>query len=181
MTTSKLISFKDFILSKNTYFDSGYAVAFKDAESKRIIVRNGTDFIPVMPNDTLGNYFYIRYNGSLAFNEAFGERMADCGPSRTTYNDRQPINIVAIVKDADEYTLLNNLRNTCAVFTVFTPTPTGAILVPEQVIQDEMSGAAQADIAAALQRIGSRTIVSLTVNIQDNYTPNKCINDPCKC
>lgn len=181
MTTEKMISFKDFILSKNPYFNDGYAVAFKDTESKQILLRKGTDFLSVMPNDILGNYFYIRYSGVLSFNETFTERVADNQPFHTSYTDRQPIVLVAVMKDADEYTLMNNLRNTCAMFKTFSAIPTGGIIIPEQVVLSEMSGAKNPDIAAALQRVGGFTMVALNINVQDHYQPNKCIVDPCKC
>lgn len=180
MTTADIISFKEHILSKNKYFDNGYAVAFKDAVSKRVVVHTGLDFMQVMPTDTLGSYFYIRYEKGVEFKEDFSGRIADSNQLSLSFNDRMGVVLVAFMKGADEYKLLNNLRVTCAMFKNLKAIPTSAVLIREQVVQDEMSGAKKEDIEAALQRLGEWTIISLNVSLQKQYIPSNCIVEPCK-
>lgn len=180
MTTNQLIAFKDYILAQNTYISKGFAVAFKDTVSKQVLCHSGTDFVQVMPNDTLGNYFYIRYVKGIEFTADYNSRIADNQKLNLSYLDKMPVVLVFVVKDADPYALLDNIRVTCAGFSNFKVIPTGAVTIPEIVIQDEMSGADKGDIQAALQRAGGYTIISVSATITKQYYPTKCISDPCK-
>lgn len=181
MTTADFTALKNFILEKNTYLGEGYANAFKEAESNKVFARSSSgDLIAVFPNDTLGNYFYIRHDNGLSFSANLAARATDCGPGRLGFNDTATLQIVAIVKNADAYSVIDNLRNTAMMYTGMDVIPTAAIWNREQVLLEEMSGAEGSEKQAALKRLKDETIVRVTCICGKTYTPSTCIKDPCK-
>lgn len=180
MTTANIISFKDYVLSQNTYLGKGFAVAFKDEQTKKVYCRDGTELTPVMPNDTLGDYFYIRYERGVKFSTDLNGRIADCAELGLAFNDEMQVVLVVCVRDADEFTLLNNIRLTCSKFPTFKAVPVGATLIRELVVANEMAGAEKDDLLAALQRLGNWTVISVNINLNSQYLPTNCITNPCK-
>lgn len=179
MTHKDFEDFRDFILSQNKYFTSGYANAFNDSETGLVIVRDGGDLIPIFPEDSAGNYFYIRVEPSMIFSPIAG--LSDCG-GITTYNDRINAYIVAIVDDADDYKLINALRDTCSKYKSMYVQATGANWLRESVVNLEITASERKDdiISSFLQRLENQSIVRLAVTITKEYIPNFCITDPCK-
>lgn len=180
MTTRDFELLKDFILSKNTYFDNGYANVFKDSDTKKIFTRSGNELVCVFPNDNLGNYFYLRNEAGIQYQPQLAERVTDSGPARLLFNDNVSVQLIAVVKDADAYVLLNNLRNTAMMYKEMNVIPASAIWLSEDVIVTEMAGSEAKDISAALQRIKNETIVRLTLTVSKQYIPNNCIVNSCK-
>lgn len=178
MTRAQVIAFKNHILSNNDYFANGYAIVYKDEEGRVIAYDNAPT--PVMPNDTLGNYFYLRYDGDNRLVAKQTERLTDCGASRILFEDTLTVQLVAVVADAAELTLRNNLINTAMAYTGIIAIPTLANLNREQVVLAELKGMEADNIQAALQRLGNWTIIRLTLNLIDQYTPTDCIDEPCK-
>lgn len=178
MISSDFIELKDYILSQNTYFDRGYANAFKDSNSNIPLCRElSGDLISVFPQDTNGGYFYLRNNEGIAFKSV--DAMSDCGYS---FDDKIVVFLVAILNDADEFTLLNNLRNTCLSYSGMRVIPTAANWNREQITIDEMNGMKDSDIAAALQRWDKQTVIRVRLEITKQFIQSNCaISNPCKC
>ena len=171
---------KDFILSKNTYLHNGYANAYKDDKSKMILAAQGSDVISLLPDDTKGNYCYLRPDAVIKHDAQMQERLADNGAQRLVFLDTATLYLVAIVKDADAFTLIDNLRNTCMMYEAVSLQPTASNWNREQILSEEMAGMRNEDIAAALQRLKNETIVKLAIKASALYIPCSCINPVCK-
>ncbi|MBZ0099512.1 MAG: hypothetical protein K8F30_10525, partial [Taibaiella sp.] len=78
---------KDFILLRNTYFNTGFANAYKDDTTHAVWVRQGSDMKRLLPADTLGNYFYLRNDAWMKHEAKEPERMTDTGTQRLTFLD----------------------------------------------------------------------------------------------
>jgi hypothetical protein len=171
---------KDFILDKNTYFHNGYANAYKDDKTKMILATNGSDVISLLPDDTKGNYCYLRTDAVIKHDAQMQERLADNGAQRLVFLDTATLYLVAIVKDADAYKLIDNLRNTCMMYEAINLQPNASNWNCEQILAEEMAGMRSEDIAAALQRLKNETIEKLTIKASAHYIPSTCINPVCK-
>lgn len=178
MTSADFIALKGYILEKNPYFKKGYANAFKEDVTKQVIAVNKSDFIPLMPNDTLGNYFYLRNDGDIRHAIQDKERLADC--KILTFLDSINVHLVAIVKDADAWTLLTNLRSTLLSYKGMDIVPTSSSVIREQVVIGEMRGQNEEDIAATLQRLKKETIIRVTMSVNKSFTASSCIVNVCK-
>lgn len=177
MTAQQLTDLKDFILLKNKYFNNGYAHAFRD--EGLVVARKGKGLEPVSVNDKLGNYFYLRIDGDIAINPATNIKVKDCNGG-LGYYDSVRLQIVAFVKDADEYIVMNNLRTTVTGYSELSCVPVSANIVRESVIRAEHTGIADSDIQAMLQRLKNLTVIRLTVEISAIQPENSCIYNPCK-
>lgn len=180
MTSADFISLKDFFLSENTYFSQGFANAFKDATTNKVFARVKSELQPIFPMDSYGNYFYLRSEGDIKYDPKFQERVADCGPQKLSFLDSLTIQLVAIVKGADEYKLLQNLRNTAMSYTGFNAIPVAASYNREAIVSSEMKGLPKEDINKALQNLTDQTIVRVTLQVAKMFIPGNCIVDPCK-
>lgn len=178
MTKADLTAFKDFVLSNNKYFDTGFEYAFKDEETRKLFAQQGNEWVCVMPRDEVGNYFYLRVDSGLSFAQDLQGRATDCGAGRMGFNDLMIMQWVAVVKDADEFKLLNNMRNTAMSYTGLNIIPTGAQIVRELVMTSELAGLE--DLNIALKNLKNETIVRVTLNVNKKYVANTCIVDICK-
>lgn len=180
MTAQDFISFRDFVLSKNTYLQTGYALAFKEGTTNTIFERSGTDFKAVFPRDDKANYFYLRVDSPVSFTPNINKRSTDSGPGRIGFDDSLQVQLVAIVRDADEWTVLNNLRNTAMQYTGMDMIPTAGLTIRELVVLQELAGVEDDTMLKALANLKNQTIVRLTLTIRKEYIPSSCINTPCK-
>jgi hypothetical protein len=178
MTSQDLESFKDFILERNPYFSTGYANAFKDGETSGIYARVNGNLKSIFPDDRVGNYFYLRNDPNAQFISKSG--LSDCGSDKAIYDDRLTVYLVAIVNDADEFSLISNLRNTSLLNKGMIVIPTGAMWLRENVVLTEMSGFEDEDKMKALARLKGQTIVRLQLQVTKEFIPSKCIINPCK-
>ena len=173
-------AFKYFILGRNPYFNCGFANVYKDDTTHAVWVRDEADLMAVFPNDTLGNYFYLRNETGVKHEAAPAERLADTGTQRLLFLDTMTVQLVAIVQHADEYMLIENLRNTAMQYRLLNIEPTASKWNREQVMVEELAGMKSEDIQAALQRLKNETIVRLTMKVSKVFVPGNCINDPVK-
>lgn len=178
MTTQQFTDLKDFILSKNTYFNNGYAGAFKD-ETGLVYTIPKKDRLPLSINDKLGNYFYIRLDGDISINPSSSIKAMDCNGG-LGYYDTARVQLVAFMKDADAYTLMGNLRTTVSGYNALSCIPVSANLISESVIRAENSGLKDDDIQAMLQRLKNLTVIRLTLEITAIQPETSCIYNPCK-
>lgn len=166
---------KDFILQKNSYFSAGFANAFKDETTRTILVQDGSDMKMLLPNDTLGNYFYLRNDSSFSYDAAEAQRLADGGSQRLSFNDMILVYLVAVVKNADAYLLIENLRNTCMLYDDMNVQPVSSVWKRELVLIEELQKMKADDIAASLQRLKDETIVKISLAVSKLFIPANCI------
>lgn len=171
---------KAYILERNTYFSKGFANASKDELTGKVLVGNGSDKLVLLPADTLGNYCYIRNDAQMKHVPQETQRLTDSGTRRLTFNDTITAYLVAIVKNADAYLLIENLKNTCMAYANMNVVPVNSSWNREQVLYDELQGMKQDDIRAALQRLKQETVVRLQLVISKEYIPSNCIVNPIK-
>lgn len=182
MTLTDLEALKDYILAQNTYFQTGWANAFKvrnvgSNNNGLVMARTKSgDLIPVSPQDTWGNYFYMRNETGIVY------RAAGALTNKITiYEQSLNISLVAYLKEGDMMKINNNLINTLMKYNncLDRTAPIQTIWNREQVIIEELSGLRDDDIAATLQRLKDWVIVKLNFVFQSIYTPNLCIEDIC--
>lgn len=171
---TKIQDIKERIMEKNTYFNNGYAIAFNRGDG--VYYNDSNGYINLLPNDTLGNYFYIRGNDIITHNTA--TEIANC--LGYEYNDTLEITLVAVVKDADSGVLIENLRNTLSSIRDIKVTLSRTQYIREQVMINELRGVEREEVNKALQRLKNENIISITSIIQDTYPVSNCIIDPCK-
>jgi len=179
MTTKIFEQLRDFIKLKNPCFQTGYANAYKDSLTSGIYAKTEKGIKSIFPNDNDGNYFYLRSDPNATFNSKTG--LTDCGIGRFNFDDRLSVYLVAIVRDADSYALIENLRNTALLFGGANAIPTGAMWQRENVVITEMQGFEPEEVSKALQRLKKETIVRITLQFNTEFIPNTCLIDPCKC
>lgn len=178
MLTEDFEKLKDFILEKNTYFQIGFVHAYKDDTNGQVVAKKGKDNIILLPADSSGNYFYLRNNAEIKFNPKEAERLTDTGTQRLTFADTIEIVLVAVVRNADAFQLLENLRNTSMMHEDMDVRPASVKLNREQVLVDELKGMSDKDVEAALQRLTDQTIIQLTLKATKTFIPNECITNP---
>lgn len=168
------------ILSRNTYFHHGFANAFRSDTTGAIWVQKHKDMQCLMPDDTLGNYFYLRNEPSIKYQPQYAERISDGGPQRLSFLDSTTVYLVAIVHNADAYLLMENLRNTVMAYADMNAVPSNSNSNREDVIADELQKMKADDVAAVLKRLTTQTIVRLTLNVSKVFIPGNCIVNPIK-
>jgi hypothetical protein len=179
MTSKDFESLRDHILTLNPYFTLGFANAYKDTLTDAIYSREKGNTKVVFPEDRLGNYFYLRNDPNSSFVSTQGTQ--DCAFGKASYDDRLTVYLVAIVSNADEFELINNLRNSCLRFGNMNVIPTNAMWQRENVMLTEMQGFDESEIAKALTNLkNDTTIVRIQLQITKQFIPSKCINNPCK-
>lgn len=171
---------KDYILSKNTYLHRGFAHAYKDTVLHAIHVKDGNGLINVLPNDSFWNYFYLRNEHGIRHEALPAERLSDSGAQRLSFLDTITVYLVVVVKDAEPFQLIENLRNTAMGYPSLNVIPVSSNWNREQVLMEELAGRKQDEVLAVLQRLTNETIVKLTLNISKQFVPGNCINNPCK-
>lgn len=175
MLNSTIIQLKNFIKSKNTYFNEGIAEVYQDADAGLV----DTNGVPVFPDDTRGNYFYFRLSDSLSFTQSNEAAISDCFPGFLASSN---ITLVAVVNNANPDILLNNLFSTIQLFGGAQRSITSAILRSQAVARQELSFMSADNLKAALQRIPQETtIVSINFTISNPVNLNECVNNPCVC
>ncbi len=173
MIKETLEAVKDFILSANPYFQKGIAGVTINEAGK--VVKNEI----VFPNDTFGDYFYVRQATKSTFETGSYDKITDCDNGQSLRTD---IYIIACVKNADADKLISNLVLTMQKYPDVRPL--AIIADSDGVIAQELSQASKVNKQAALARIGDYTIVSLQVNVATRVLPFKsltCIENPCQC
>lgn len=180
MTRTDFELFKAHILKLNPYFDTGYANAFKDGISDAIKVRQGKDFKDIFPADNVGNFFYLRNEPNISYTASRQEAYSDVKQGRLAFQNTNLCYLVAVVDDADDMVLINNLINTCMMYGKMSVIPTQSIWLRENVVVEELDGFSEDVVMRVLQRLKNETIIRLTLNVQSLYLPDTCIENPCK-
>lgn len=160
------------ILTYNAYFDNGYDNAYLSTKG----VSSGETVL--MPNDTLGDYFYIRQT-SVSIPSRRQDAISSCA---TPYMAMQNAVLVAVMRDGDAVQLLNNLVSTLSWLKVSFAT---AQLQAETVITSEIGHLGKEVLDKTLATYDSSTAI-ISINFAydlelKNYTRSiDCLPKPCK-
>ncbi len=182
MTGLNFEDLRDYILDKNPYFKQGFANAFKvknignDSNGVIFSKNKGGDLVAVSPQDTFGNYFYLRNEEGINL-KAVGQMTAEY----PLYTDEITVHCVGFLKDADSFLVVNNVRNTLLMYknNAFRAFPNKSVWNREQIIIEELSGVRDEDIAAALQRLNNYTVFKITFVLTAPFIVSTCIKDIC--
>lgn len=181
MWQQQLNKIKDHILRYNPYFSTGFSNTFIDEETGQVFSDNGNDYIPVFPEDRLGDYFYLRTPQKTTFADAPDFTLSDCQKGIAITGE---IFLIAVVRDADADRLVNNLANTVQAFDNKYITIKSAIHQKIFVVEQEMAKVKEEKtLMAALARLKQNmTIVSLSFALRSPFQYQKlnCMTKPCK-
>ena len=174
MIQQQLDAISNFIKLHNPYFDKGFS--FVEQSDKNGYVHNGSEVI--FPNDTFGDYFYIRVPSRLGFAYDLAN-----GDGRNTFGVSTPLVIVAVMKDADPYKLALNLISTIGKMCDIGKQFTAILIHSEDVLLQELAKAADAEQDKALRNIQqgyTYVSVNFTMTYTQPYIALNCITKPCK-
>jgi hypothetical protein len=163
------------IISYNKYFNRYFTNVEQSEELG--YVHNGDEI--VFPNDTYGNYFYLRIPSKIAVTY-------DAINNNGNFNAvglNSMITLVAMVKDADPQKLALNLMSTVGRACNYTKKFTQILIHNEDVIATELQQCSENVIAKALQCASDDfTLISInfTLTINQPFLQLNCITNPCK-
>lgn len=164
----------DYILLCHKDFTKGFANAFKDDINNAIWVRYGFDPKCLLPSDVYAGYFYLRNDSAFKYEPKQDERITDSGTQRLTFLDSITVNLVALIDNADEFDLIEKLRDICMSYEEMNVIPSSANWSREQIIADELKGMQRDDVSAVLQRLRNHTVVRLVLNVSKPFVANNC-------
>lgn len=181
MWQQQLNRLKAFILQHNPYFKNGYHNAWIDPKGHVVvpILKDG-EFLPVMPNDTLGDYFYLRLPQQFSLGESIAFTINDCEKGIVASGQ---LTLIAYVHDADPDLLIDNLLNTILQYDNQLVGVNSFITQPELVVMQELAKMDKKELMKALQNIPDNvSIVSLVFTLRTPFQYKKlsCITKPCK-
>lgn len=179
MLASTITALKEYILSNNTYFNTGYSDVYMDAVNGKVIGKDAAgNPIAVFPADHLGAYFYLRVADEMKPDSSPTYSTDDCG---LNLGISVKVWLVACMQGADPDELLNNLVNTIQAFDENVRF-SGFVCKKENVIMQELKLRSKEEIEKALQIVGKDyTIVSANFDISKIFEKKKldCIENPC--
>jgi len=151
-----------FILDNNKYYTGGYSA-------------NGANIREVFPDDTRGNYFYIRIPNTIDVSNAAAFKVSDCA---TAAGIEMKAKLVAVIRGGDPYVMVENMIST---FQNLQLRVTSIVIDSEVVIDAEVSGDEERKIAKA--RSVDFTIISLNFVMNYIFKPKdlSCLVSPCTC
>lgn len=177
MYQSDLNGIAEHILQYNTYFNVGYADVYQD--DKTGIIHNNE---VIFPNDTLGDYFYLRLPKSVSFDYNARYNVNDCDKGVALKSN---VILVACVRGADSTKLIDNL-----IITLRNYNPDhieinikSCIFNTVEVIMQELNKLKEEDLLTALKNVDEKyCIVSVSFDTTIQLLPRAlgCIQDPCK-
>lgn len=177
MIASKLSQIAAEILRLNPYFDAGYSNVLATEEG-HVITDEKNNQRPVFPNDTLGDYFYLRMPRAWGFD--YSNYIAE-GVSGV--NITGVVVLVAYVLNADPDKLAANLVNTLRVIgerLKGTIQLQAATAIADEVIAQELADLSEDQIEAALARRGENiTLCSVTFTYTQMFPLSTCFDNPC--
>jgi hypothetical protein len=159
----------------NTYFDR----YFSNVEQSEQLgyIHNGNEV--VFPNDTYGNYFYLRIPSKLSV-------VYDANFNNGNWNSlgiSSLVTLVAMVKDADPQKLALNIMSTIGRACNFQKKFTTILIHNEDVISTELANCTEDVILKAIQCVSDDiTLISITftLTIAQDLLQLNCLLNPCK-
>ena len=159
----------------NPYFDR-YFTNVEQSEQLGYI-HNGNEV--VFPNDTYGNYFYLRIPSKLSV-------VYDANFNNGNWNSlgiSSLVTLVAMVKDADPQKLALNIMSTIGRACNFQKKFTTILIHNEDVISTELANCTEDVILKAIQCVSDDiTLISITftLTIAQDLLQLNCLLNPCK-
>lgn len=156
MIKASIQALEKFILANNKYFTTSFSDVSQSPYNGFIM--SGED--PVFPNDTLGNYFYLRVPNYLQFDDSMQFLHAE-GDVRVGL--KMPMVLVACVREADDVALLENLITTLRQYMPDYIKFVNCTFQKEIVITQELARIPKEDIQEAIKKVDmDYAIVSIT-------------------
>jgi hypothetical protein len=136
----------------------------------------------IFPNDTLGNYAYLRVPNAMQFEDGpqyeHSEGVLNVGL-------RLPVVLVAVMRGADEEQLLENLITTLMQYSASMPEPyiklTSATYQKDVIVINELAKVPKNDVRAAIGKIDDDMVMaslSFVFTIPYQYKQLACIQTP---
>lgn len=151
-----------FILEHNPYYNGGY-------------MARPSELREVFPDDTKGDHFIMILEDDMRISSRVSARVDMCAsPSVVESNTR----IVAMIRGADRFAMVENLVNTLQALGV----RIASMTIDEEAIIDKLiKGKEERDAAKA--RVGDYSIVSVNFTTSYIIHPKQlsCITSPCSC
>lgn len=173
MFKSTLHNIKEHVLQHNTYLTHGYSNVYMSDQG----VHDGEQV--VFPNDTLGDYFYMRLPSGANVTNNRAASISDCVSGLQA---RMNAILVAVVRNADADILLLNLASTLSQYGDISVT--NVMWQAEEVIIQELRAIGVETMTAALARHDKNTTIvcikfDYTAVVQQNGI--NCLPNPCEC
>ena len=151
-----------YILDNNSYYNGGFTA-------------DRTEVKKIFPNDTLGNYFYIKIPDSINVRNSNHYAVNDCS---TAAGVEMQSKLVAVIRGGNAYIATENIVATLQALQLRV---TGLALNKEVVIDAEISDSEERKHAKA--RADGFTIISVNFVINYIFKPKdlKCLTSPCTC
>lgn len=169
MILSDLEALKNTILEYNTYFNKGFAYAIKTDKG----VHEGEQVL--FPNDTLGNYFYLRPVLPIGITQDAIGSLSICSTSLAT---KATVWLVAVVKSASRDVLASNMLSTLSQSQYAVKS---YLFDNESVIRQELSGMGDVIEKSIQNDDGTNTIIAISFEIVKPLPLYKlnCLPNPC--
>lgn len=154
----------DTVFRVSKIFRNSFYAGYKEVNTSMIVTKEKGGIYPLLVNDNLNNYFYIRSNSDIKYTRNKG---IDC----VSYLSQMDCKLVAIVNTDENYQLLELLKfalNNCDDISI-----RSGSLNTENIIRNELSGVDKEIIQRLLKRVGNISVVSIDFTVYDNY-PNLC-------
>jgi len=100
------------VLNISSVFRTGYTNVFLDTESNEIMLRqsgNSNEYVRFGANDSLGNFFYIRYRGRESW--TIQREIKQLASDQFRQIERIPLKIVGLFTEQDLYEVADGLRH----------------------------------------------------------------------
>jgi hypothetical protein len=180
MWKRRLEQLRDYLLASNTYLTGGFATAWWDSSSGKLLAFNGNgELITVFPQDTEGDYFYMRTPNIVKVVEDEAQNMAQCSVGYKATGD---VTLVCMMRDGEPDSLVTNLLSTLQRFDTTYLRIKGAVYQNEYVLAQEFAKDENL-LKAALQRVKKNYIfvsVTFTLDVPVQFIKQDCITKPCK-
>lgn len=164
-------------MQHNEYFSVGFSNVWLDEKTGFV----ADDKTPVFPCDNLNDYFYLRLPNSVDFVYSTDYNYSQC---KGGIASRTQVVLVAVVKENDPDTLLENLIATLRTYSEANLRLRSAIYQKAYVIDQELRFISESEREQALKRIPfNSAFVSISFEVIETIVSPKlnCIEPPCSC
>lgn len=160
------------ILQYNPYFNKGFGDGYLNTKG---VYQSGTEQV-LFPNDSLGDYFYLRQLQPTRIVNRPVDKIVDCAASFAIQSNGV---LVAYIRKADSTILISNLISTLSFLSIAV---TSVTMQPEVVILQELQGLDPETIAQTIANMDkSVTLISIAFQyylplplVDLNCLPNPC-------
>jgi len=166
---------KEYILSTNKYFNSGFINVYFDSSASIYLSSEKQDLTPFGIDDRLGNYFYIRSLGNIKYRYSRNQ-LSICQNSQEV---SQEFRLISIVNNGINYKMIECLLNSILTFQTFEIQVNSSNDLIESIIRNEYNYLKKEKINSILMNLGNKKIISIDFLIKTDFYPSKCECKPC--